>query len=113
VPDLSIEDLDHLPRVLRSTLRSAIRKGGADTGPFVAAPRRTGAAAPRRPGPRAFRRSGPIRIVHSSSRAVRSSARRRARRYKASKHKTGPVGGNPDPPVICPQPPTSIEVHQR
>jgi len=42
VPDLSVEDLDHLPRVLRSTLRSAIRKGGADTGPFVAARGRDG-----------------------------------------------------------------------
>jgi formamidopyrimidine-DNA glycosylase len=33
---LSIDELDHLRRVLRSEVRSAIRKGGAHTGAFVA-----------------------------------------------------------------------------
>jgi formamidopyrimidine-DNA glycosylase len=37
VSDLSVEDLDRLRRELRAALRSAIRKGGAHTGRFVAA----------------------------------------------------------------------------
>lgn len=40
--DLSTEDLDHLRRELRSAVRSAIRKGGAHTGNFIAARRRDG-----------------------------------------------------------------------
>jgi formamidopyrimidine-DNA glycosylase len=37
VSDLSTEDLDRLRRELRSAVRSAIRRGGAHTGTFVAA----------------------------------------------------------------------------
>jgi len=40
--DLTTEDLDHLRRELRSAVRSAIRKGGAHTGKFIAARRRDG-----------------------------------------------------------------------
>ena len=40
--DLSTEDLDHLRRELRAAVRSAIRKGGAHTGKFIAARRRDG-----------------------------------------------------------------------
>jgi formamidopyrimidine-DNA glycosylase len=42
VSDLSIEDLDRLRRALRSAVRSAIRRGGAHTGKFVAARGREG-----------------------------------------------------------------------
>jgi formamidopyrimidine-DNA glycosylase len=40
--DLSIDDLDRLRRELRAAVRSAIRKGGAHTGNFIAARRRDG-----------------------------------------------------------------------
>lgn len=40
---LSTDDLDHLRRELRSAVRSAIRRGGAHTGDFVAARGREGA----------------------------------------------------------------------
>jgi formamidopyrimidine-DNA glycosylase len=40
--DLSTEDLDRLRREVRSAVRSAIRKGGAHTGDFIAARRRDG-----------------------------------------------------------------------
>ena len=42
VSDLSVEDLDRLRRELRSAVRSAIRKGGAHTGRFVAVRGRDG-----------------------------------------------------------------------
>jgi formamidopyrimidine-DNA glycosylase len=44
--DLSQEELDRLRREVRSSLRSAIRKGGAHTGRFIAA-RELGGACPR------------------------------------------------------------------
>ena len=40
--ELSVEDLDRLRREVRSAVRSAIRKGGAHTGKFIAARRRDG-----------------------------------------------------------------------
>ena len=40
--DLSVDDLDRLRRELRSAIRSAIRKGGAHTGNFIAARQRDG-----------------------------------------------------------------------
>ena len=42
VSDLSIEELDRLRRELRAAVRSAIRKGGAHTGSFIASRRREG-----------------------------------------------------------------------
>lgn len=42
VSDLSIEELDRLRRELRAAVRSAIRKGGAHTGRFIAARHRGG-----------------------------------------------------------------------
>jgi formamidopyrimidine-DNA glycosylase len=42
VSELSVEDLDRLRRVLRSAVRSAIRKGGAHTGNFIRARGRDG-----------------------------------------------------------------------
>ena len=42
VSDLSTGDLDHLRRELRAAVRSAIRKGGAHTGEFIAARERDG-----------------------------------------------------------------------
>ncbi len=44
--DLSPEDLDRLRREVRASVRSAIRKGGAHTGRFIAA-RQAGGACPR------------------------------------------------------------------
>ena len=43
---LSVEELDHLRRVLRAATRSAIRKGGVHTGDFIPF-RKRGAACPR------------------------------------------------------------------
>jgi formamidopyrimidine-DNA glycosylase len=40
--ELSIDDLDRLRREVRAAVRSAIRKGGAHTGSFIAARRRDG-----------------------------------------------------------------------
>jgi formamidopyrimidine-DNA glycosylase len=42
VSELAVEDLDRLRRVLRAEVRSAIRKGGAHTGRFIAARARDG-----------------------------------------------------------------------
>jgi formamidopyrimidine-DNA glycosylase len=43
VSDLSVEDLDRLRRELRAAVRSAIRRGGAHTGRFIAVRGRNGA----------------------------------------------------------------------